>query len=111
MRPTNWQVNAPVVEQVFPGMSAYTASKSAHSAYLQTLAKEWRRYKVSVNYFGSRKATLVRGAIVQVDLQSAFGTSRMKQQTLTLRLLEQSGQVMVGEFDVDASGRIVPVAH
>lgn len=69
------------------------------------------RYKVSVNYFGSRKATLVRGAIVQVDLQSAFGTSRMKQQTLTLRLLEQSGQVMVGEFDVDASGRIVPVAH
>ena len=35
-----------VVDQTFPGMSAYTASKTALSAYLQSIAKEWRRYKI-----------------------------------------------------------------
>lgn len=37
-----------VVEQSFPGMSAYTASKAAHSAFLQSTAKEWRRHKIAV---------------------------------------------------------------
>lgn len=37
-----------VVEQVFPGMSAYTSSKMAHSGYLQSIQKEWRRYKIQV---------------------------------------------------------------
>jgi short-subunit dehydrogenase len=37
-----------VVEQVFPGMSVYTSSKMAHSGYLQSIQKEWRRYKVHV---------------------------------------------------------------
>lgn len=37
-----------VVEQTFPGMSAYTSSKAAFSAYLQSIAKEWRRYKIKV---------------------------------------------------------------
>jgi cyclic-di-GMP-binding biofilm dispersal mediator protein len=37
-----------VVEQVFPGMSSYTSSKMAHSGYLQSLQKEWRRYKIQV---------------------------------------------------------------
>ena len=36
-----------VVEQTFPGMSAYTASKVAHSAFLASVGKEWRRYKVT----------------------------------------------------------------
>ena len=36
-----------VVEQNFPGMSAYTASKVAHSAFLSSIGKEWRRYKVT----------------------------------------------------------------
>jgi cyclic-di-GMP-binding biofilm dispersal mediator protein len=36
-----------VVEQTFPGMSAYTASKAAHSAFLSSVGKEWRRYKVT----------------------------------------------------------------
>lgn len=35
-----------VVEQIFPGMAAYTSSKVALSAYLQTIEKEWRRYKI-----------------------------------------------------------------
>lgn len=35
-----------VVEQNFPGMSTYTASKTALSAFLQSVEKEWRRYKI-----------------------------------------------------------------
>jgi cyclic-di-GMP-binding biofilm dispersal mediator protein len=36
-----------VVEQTFAGMSAYTASKTAHSSFLQTLSREWRRHKIA----------------------------------------------------------------
>lgn len=36
-----------VVEQTFPGMSAYTASKQAHSAFLASVAREWRRHKIA----------------------------------------------------------------
>ncbi|MEN9741187.1 MAG: hypothetical protein RIR66_143 [Actinomycetota bacterium] len=35
-----------VVEQTFPGMSIYSASKSALSNFLQSIEKEWRRYKI-----------------------------------------------------------------
>lgn len=35
-----------VVEQTFPGMSTYSASKHALSSFLQSIDKEWRRYKI-----------------------------------------------------------------
>ena len=35
-----------VVEQTFPGMAAYSASKNALSSFLQSIDKEWRRYKI-----------------------------------------------------------------
>ena len=35
-----------VVEQTFPGMAIYTASKNALSSFLQSIDKEWRRYKI-----------------------------------------------------------------
>jgi len=37
-----------VAEKTFQGMSAYCASKSAHSAFLSTIAQEWRRDKIQV---------------------------------------------------------------
>ena len=37
-----------VAEKVFPGMSAYTASKTAHSAFLSSIAIEWRRDKIQI---------------------------------------------------------------
>ena len=37
-----------VAEKVFPGMSAYTASKTAHSAFLSSIALEWRRDKIQI---------------------------------------------------------------
>lgn len=37
-----------VSEKVFPGMSAYTASKTAHASYLATITQEFRRDKIQV---------------------------------------------------------------
>jgi cyclic-di-GMP-binding biofilm dispersal mediator protein len=37
-----------VSEKVFPGMSAYTVSKSAHASYLATITQEFRRDKIQV---------------------------------------------------------------
>jgi cyclic-di-GMP-binding biofilm dispersal mediator protein len=37
-----------VSEKVFPGMSAYTVSKTAHATYLATIAQEFRRDKIKV---------------------------------------------------------------
>jgi len=37
-----------VAERTFQGMSAYCASKSAHSAFLNTIAQEWRRDKIQI---------------------------------------------------------------
>lgn len=37
-----------VSEKVFPGMSAYTASKTAHASYLATITQEFRKDKIQV---------------------------------------------------------------
>ena len=37
-----------VAEKIFPGMFAYTASKTAHSAFLSSIALEWRRDKIQI---------------------------------------------------------------
>lgn len=37
-----------VAEKTFQGMSSYCSSKSAHSAFLSTIAQEWRRDKIQI---------------------------------------------------------------
>lgn len=61
-------------------------------------------YRVAVRYFGSRLARLSRGATVNIALQTGFGTPTMRQATISLRLLEQSGNVAVGRFVVRPGG-------
>ena len=39
-------INGLVAEKIFPGMSAYSASKAAAAANLATVALEWRRFKI-----------------------------------------------------------------
>jgi NAD(P)-dependent dehydrogenase (short-subunit alcohol dehydrogenase family) len=41
-------INGLVAEKIFPGMSAYSASKAAAAAHLSTVALEWRRFKIKV---------------------------------------------------------------
>ena len=70
------------------------------------------KYQVSVRYYGSRLARLARGATVNVALQTGFGSPALQQQTISLRLLEQSGNVAVGSFTVQPGGTLVaaPIA-
>ena len=63
-------------------------------------------YQVSVVYFGSRMAQLARGATINVSLQTGFGSPGLKQQTISMRLLERTGNVLIGHFQVAANGRL-----
>ncbi|QNN47060.1 DUF2135 domain-containing protein [Thermomonas brevis] len=63
-------------------------------------------YRVAVRYFGSRLAKLSRGATVNIALQTGFGTPAMREASISLRLLEQSGDVAVGRFVVQPGGRL-----
>ncbi|MCC7097546.1 MAG: DUF2135 domain-containing protein [Thermomonas sp.] len=63
-------------------------------------------YQVSVVYFGSRLAQLARGATINISLQTGFGTPGVKQQTISMRLLERTGNVLVGRFHVTANGQL-----
>lgn len=63
-------------------------------------------YQVAVKYFGSRLAQLARGATVNVSLQTGFGTRAVHQESISLRLLENTGNVLIGRFRVAANGRL-----
>ncbi len=63
-------------------------------------------YTVSVVYFGSRLAQLTRGATVNLALQTGFGTPNQRQQPVSLRLLERTGNVLVGRFRVAGNGAL-----
>lgn len=64
-------------------------------------------YTVAVKYYGSRLARLTRGAVVNLTLQTGFGTPEMRQQTVSMRLLEKSGLITIGGFSVQPSGELV----
>lgn len=63
-------------------------------------------YRVAVHYYGSRLAKLSRGATVNIALQTGFGTPAMREASISLRLLEQSGTVAVGSFKVQPDGHL-----
>lgn len=65
------------------------------------------RYKIVAHYYGSQRATLSRGATVQVEVQTGFGSPRLKTRTLTYRLVEGGGDIELGEFHLDAQGQLV----
>jgi Ca-activated chloride channel family protein len=58
------------------------------------------KYKIEVNYYGSRQQVIAGATTLQVKLFSGFGTGKQKEQIMTLRLKEASETVFVGEFDV-----------
>lgn len=64
-------------------------------------------YTVAVKYYGSRLARLTRGAVINLTLQTGFGTPEMRQQTVSMRLLEKSGLIPIGGFTVQPNGELV----
>jgi hypothetical protein len=62
------------------------------------------RYKVEANFFGHRQQIVAGATTLHLKLATGFGTARMREQAVTLRLRDRGGVVLVGEFDVAASG-------
>jgi uncharacterized protein YfaP (DUF2135 family) len=67
-------------------------------------------YKVEVHYFGSQAPVLSRGAVVQVALQTGFGSAKPAERAVVLRLKEASGKTLVGSFEVSEGGRLSPTS-
>lgn len=70
-------INGLVAEKIFPGMSAYSASKAAAAAHLATIALEWRRFKI--------KTTDARPGHTETGLagRAIFGTAPAFPQGMT----------------------------
>ncbi|MFA9218979.1 MAG: DUF2135 domain-containing protein, partial [Sphingomonadaceae bacterium] len=58
------------------------------------------KYKVQVNFFGSRQQLVAGATTLQLKLTSGFGTAAARDQMVTLRLEGQGQTVLVGEFEV-----------
>lgn len=58
------------------------------------------KYKIEANYYGNRQQLIAGDTTLQVRLTTAFGTSRQKDQMVTLRLKDRQDTVFVGEFEV-----------
>jgi len=58
------------------------------------------KYKIETNFFGNLQQVVAGATTLQVYLTTGFGTSRAKQQSVTLRLKDAQETVFVGEFEV-----------
>ncbi|GAB1596976.1 VIT domain-containing protein [Lysobacter claricitrinus] len=58
------------------------------------------RYKIEANYFGDRQQVVTGATTLQLWLSTHFGTSKQKDQRVTLRLRDQKETIFVGEFEV-----------
>ncbi len=58
------------------------------------------KYKIEVNFYGSRQQVIAGATTLQVKLFSGFGTAKQKERLITLRLKEAKETVFVGEFEV-----------
>ena len=58
------------------------------------------KYKVEANFFGNRQQVVSGATTLQLNLFTGFGTTRQKQEVITLRLKGRGETVFVGEFEV-----------
>ncbi len=56
------------------------------------------RYLIKANYFGTRQQTVIGATTVKLELYLRYGTGRMENKSVILRLTGQSRMVDVGEF-------------
>ncbi len=58
------------------------------------------KYKIEVNFYGNQQQVVAGATTLQVYLTTAFGTTKAKEQSVTLRLADSKETVFVGEFEV-----------
>lgn len=56
------------------------------------------RYLIKANYYGTRQQTVIGATTVKLELYLRYGTGRMENKSVILRLTGQSRMVDVGEF-------------
>lgn len=61
------------------------------------------KYRIEANYYGNQQQVLAGATTLQVKLFTGFGTARLKEQVITLRLKDKGETVYVGEFEVATS--------
>ncbi|MES2765262.1 MAG: DUF2135 domain-containing protein, partial [Bacteroidota bacterium] len=57
------------------------------------------KYKVQVNYYGTRSQKVSGPTTIQMQLFTRFGTQAEQKQEVTVRLSEQSRVVDIGELE------------
>jgi Ca-activated chloride channel family protein len=63
-------------------------------------------YKVSVKFYGSNQARLVRDATIKLQFQTGFGTPQVKTDTRVINLLPGSDTQLVGTFSVGPTNSV-----
>lgn len=58
------------------------------------------KYKIDVNFYGNQQQVVAGATTLQVYLTTGFGTSKAREQSVTLRLKDSKETVFVGEFEV-----------
>ncbi len=58
------------------------------------------KYKVEANYFGSRQQLVTGATTLMLRLTTHWGTPKQQDQMVTLRLMDRSETILVGEFEV-----------
>lgn len=58
------------------------------------------KYKVEANYFGSRQQLVTGATTLMLRLTTHWGTSKQKDQMVTMRLKDRAETVLMGEFEV-----------
>ncbi len=58
------------------------------------------KYKIEVNFYGNQQQVVAGATTLQVYLTTGFGTSKAREQSVTLRLKDSKETVFVGEFEV-----------
>lgn len=59
------------------------------------------KYRVEVEYYGSSQQVLLGEVTLSVTLTIGFGTSKHKDQIITMRLKNAKNRILVGEFTVE----------
>jgi tetratricopeptide (TPR) repeat protein len=58
------------------------------------------KYRVEVNFYGHSQQMISEATTIQLDFFTHFGTRKVKNQAVTMRLKDRKDKILVGEFDV-----------
>jgi tetratricopeptide (TPR) repeat protein len=58
------------------------------------------KYRVEVHFYGHRQQMITEATTIQLDFFTHYASSKVKKQSVTMRLKEARDRILVGEFEV-----------